>query len=62
MHADPTVITATKLRRDLGAVLDAVHAGRTVLVMRNKRPLCVLSPPPATTDMPPATTHEESHK
>jgi prevent-host-death family protein len=38
-------ITATKLRRDLGAVLDAVLSGRTVHVVRNGRPLCTLIPP-----------------
>jgi len=40
-----TTITATKLRRDLGAVLDAVLAGATVHVERNGRPLCTLIPP-----------------
>ena len=40
-----TTITATKLRRDLGAVLDAVLAGRTVHVVRNGRPLCTIVPP-----------------
>ena len=38
-------ITATKLRRDLGAVLDAVMGGATVRVSRNGRPLAVLVPP-----------------
>jgi prevent-host-death family protein len=38
-------ISATKLRRDLGAVLDAVLAGETVRVERNGRPLAVLIPP-----------------
>jgi prevent-host-death family protein len=41
----PLTITATKLRRDLGAVLDAVRSGTTVHVMRNGRPLCTLIPP-----------------
>jgi antitoxin (DNA-binding transcriptional repressor) of toxin-antitoxin stability system len=38
-------ITATHLRENLGAVLDAVLAGRTVNVLRNGRPLCTLIPP-----------------
>lgn len=42
---EPEPITATKLRRDLGAVLDAVLSGRTVHVERNGRPLTVLVPP-----------------
>jgi prevent-host-death family protein len=40
--AEPDTITATHLRRDLGAVLDAVLAGRVVRVERSGRPLCVL--------------------
>jgi prevent-host-death family protein len=38
-------ITATTLRRDLGAVLDDVFAGVTVHVTRQGRPLCTLVPP-----------------
>jgi antitoxin (DNA-binding transcriptional repressor) of toxin-antitoxin stability system len=38
-------ITATMLRRDLGAVLDDVFAGITVHVTRQGRPLCTLVPP-----------------
>ena len=54
-----TTITATKLRRDLGAVLDAVLAGRTVHVVRNGRPLCTIVPPQR--DEPPAAAapHEK---
>jgi prevent-host-death family protein len=37
-------ITATKLRRDLGAVLDAVARGETVHVTRQGRPLCTIAP------------------
>lgn len=57
-----TTITATKLRRDLGAVLDAVLSGRTVHVIRNGRPLCTLVPPgvvvpaPAAADEAPTKT------
>lgn len=43
--AEERDITATKLRRDLGAVLDAVMGGTTVRVSRNGRPLAVLVPP-----------------
>ncbi|WP_399559095.1 type II toxin-antitoxin system Phd/YefM family antitoxin (plasmid) [Streptomyces sp. NBC_01136] len=39
-----TTITATKFRRDLGAVLDAVAKGKTVHVIRNGRTLCTLVP------------------
>lgn len=42
---DERTITATHLRRDLGAVLDAVLAGAIVRVERNGRPLAVLMPP-----------------
>lgn len=38
-------ITATHLRRNLGAVLEAVLKGRTVHVERNGRPLCTITPP-----------------
>lgn len=41
---EPRIIPATKLRRDLSAVLDAVLAGETIHVERNERPLCVLVP------------------
>jgi prevent-host-death family protein len=44
MAAERT-ITATKLRRDLGAVLDAVLKGETIRVERSGRPLAVLVPP-----------------
>jgi antitoxin (DNA-binding transcriptional repressor) of toxin-antitoxin stability system len=37
-------ITATVLRRDLGATLDAVARGVTVHVTRQGRPLCTLTP------------------
>lgn len=43
--ADERTITATKLRRDLGAVLDAVLGGTTIHVSRNGRPLAVIVPP-----------------
>jgi prevent-host-death family protein len=43
--AGPRTITATKMRRDLGAILDAVLIGETIHVERNGRPLCVLVPP-----------------
>ncbi|MBK3541449.1 type II toxin-antitoxin system Phd/YefM family antitoxin [Streptomyces sp. MBT67] len=42
---DEVHITATKLRRDLGAVMDAVLKGQTVHVSRQGRPLAVLLPP-----------------
>jgi prevent-host-death family protein len=55
MHTDsgqePTTIPATKLRRDLGAVLDAVLAGRVVHVERSGRPLCTLVPTAAYADL-----------
>lgn len=41
---EPTTVTATKLRRDLGAVLEAVLKGTTVHVERSGRPMCVLVP------------------
>jgi prevent-host-death family protein len=44
MTDEERTITATKLRRDLGAVLDAVLSGTTVRVERNGRPLAVLVP------------------
>lgn len=60
--SEPTTITATKLRRDLGAVLDAVLAGRTVHVVRNGRPLCTLIPPQAPaavgTEQPPSKSED----
>lgn len=43
--AEEWSITATKLRRDLGAVLDAVMSGTTIHVSRSGRPLAVLVPP-----------------
>jgi prevent-host-death family protein len=43
--AKTITITATKLRRDMGPVLDAVLAGTTIHVTRNGRPLCSLVPP-----------------
>lgn len=43
-------ITATKLRRDLGAVLDAVARGDTVHITRQGRPLCSLVPPGTDTE------------
>lgn len=45
MQSNEQTIPATKLRRDLGAVLDAVLSGRTIRVERSGRPLAVLVPP-----------------
>jgi prevent-host-death family protein len=45
MQKDEETITATHLRRNLGAVLDAVMAGRVVHVERNGRPLVDIVPP-----------------
>lgn len=56
-------ITATHLRRDLGAVLDAVLSGETIKVERNGRPLVVLVPPAEYDRLAAAmTTTNEEHR
>jgi prevent-host-death family protein len=45
-------ITATHLRQNLGAVLDAVFGGTTVHVTRQGRPLCTLTPPERVAESP----------
>lgn len=59
MTSERVTITATKLRRDLGAVLDSVLAGRTVHVVRNGRPLCTLIPPRNADEQSPTNTSED---
>lgn len=45
MRATERTVSATHLRRDLGAVLDGVLSGVVVRVERNGRPLAVIVPP-----------------
>jgi antitoxin (DNA-binding transcriptional repressor) of toxin-antitoxin stability system len=57
-----TTITATRLRQNLGEVLDSVLAGRTVHVIRNGRALCTIKPPQADTlaTVEPPTKEQDS--
>lgn len=46
-RSDPESISATDASRSFSAILDAVEAGRTYVIERHGRRVCLLSRPPA---------------